>query len=187
MNIDTISDSIKWVSEVTTQEIDVEKAQAGISFLLFWSLVEGNFMRGKEKKSLDVERLFELGEMVVPFMENDAIDKAYSFFSGVYFPNTREDARFEKLRLATSAKRFLENQSDEIFVRQVLTEPQSSKIDKLYSVLFITHRYRNNLFHGIKSPTVLDKFSREFSVINAFLKAVIQPVLSRNIKSVLPG
>ena len=183
MHLPIISESVAWVAKATLQEIDVDKTQDGISFLLFWSLLEGKFMKSKKKKSLNPKYLAELSTKVVSFVPEEVIEEAYQFFSGIYFPNLQEDQRFKKLRLETSVKQFLANQSDESFVEITLTSPQASKIDKLLSILLVIGRFRNNLFHGLKSPTVLDRFSREFSAINEFLKYIIQPVLENSIES----
>lgn len=183
MGLMLISDAISWIAEATSEKIDADKSQHGISFLLFWSLLEGKFMKNKKKKSLNPEYLTELSKKVVSFVPEEVIEGTSKFFSGIYFPNLQEDQRFKKLRLETSVKQFLANQSDESFVKSTLTSPQASKIDKLLSILLVTGRFRNNLFHGLKSPTVLDKFSREFYAINEFLKCIIQPVLKNSIES----
>ena len=183
MELTLISDAISWVAEATSEKIDADKSQHGISFLLFWSLLEGKFMKNKEKESLSPKSLTELSGKVVSFVPEEVVDKAHKLFSDIYFPNLQEDQRFKKLRLEVSVRKFLNNQSDELFVRSSLTSMQGSKTDKLLSILLIICRYRNNLFHGIKSPTVLDKFNREFSAINEFLKAIIQVVLKKSIES----
>lgn len=176
MEMPIITKSIDWVASVTSKTLDAQKAQPALCFLLFWGMLEHECVTGKD--SLGVKRLFKLANDNVAGLSAETINTLFLFFKKRYLTDPHKPKRFGNLRLAESCQDFLGGYSDKGFVDAVLKREDPTAEHKLACLLFITHRFRNNLFHGNKSATVFHEFFNEFTEINSLLKLILEKLFN---------
>lgn len=61
------------------------------------------------------------------------------------------------------------------------TSNNPTKCDKTKTVFLIIHRFRNNLFHGRKTPKTLNIYVQPFKEINKFLIHFIETTDDNNL------
>jgi len=177
MEMPIVTESINWVSNLTSKKLDAQKAQPALCFLLFWGMLEHECVTGKD--SLGIKRLFKLANDIVNVLDTESVNASFLFFKKRYLEDPKKPKRFENLRLAESCQSFLGGYSDKNFVDAILNQQDPTNEHKLACLLFIIHRFRNNLFHGNKNATVFHEFFNEFTEINSLLKLIIEKLFNK--------
>lgn len=145
------SKSTKWLECYLHVDINKPEFDELRNFLLLWNLFEAelfscDFRRNKNKviKKLQFDELL-LNEVFI-FMQN-----RYS----------KDNVRFSKLKIRTKKERTK--------ILQILQGGMISNEEKIYVVMTIIYRYRNNLFHGNKTIANAAGQTEMFEMANKFL------------------
>jgi hypothetical protein len=161
---------IKWLKEYFDKPaFSEEKLKPVFHFSLLWNLFEHTYF--SDDSRLTNGNLLELAENSFTHIPNGAIQTIYIYFKNRYFPDDREDTKFEQLCLD---KRVNNGVSYFEYCREILLNSDSEKVDKLKCLFLIIYRFRNNLFHGRKQPRMLHTYQAPFNSINRFLMAFIK-------------
>jgi len=152
---------LNWINEkiITDKEnkLTPEDVENIRDFSLLWNLFE-SLCCNKKAYISEINKVID--KKIDLFNENDYID-IFNYFMERY----QNNATFEKLNLSNGSKKL---------VQKVLKREYTDKNNKLKFIMYIIHRYRNNLFHGEKDMRYI-KFQKEnFEITNKFLMCFIE-------------
>ena len=135
----------KWIEKnsVLAAPLNDESLAAAKNFLLMWNLFEKVLCKTRANKHR-FERLVEENRDNLFFFE-----RHYQFFRERYTDGVRGKNRWDGLNWR--------NNDDEPRMRKILEDQDASIREKSLLVLMIVYRIRNNLFHGMKSLSSLNK------------------------------
>ncbi|WP_338813835.1 hypothetical protein V9L05_21200 [Bernardetia sp. Wsw4-3y2] len=135
-------------------------------FTLIWNSFEGSFFF--DNVELNNQTLFFLAQNSTSYIQERYVDELFDFFRNRYVSNNKIRPVFKRLRFCYKKNR-PSNQKVEKLVQDTLLANAPSFEAKMKVLLLIIYRFRNNLFHGVKSPLNLNKFENIYGHINTFL------------------
>ena len=161
---------IEWLKEYFDKPtLSIKKLKPVFHFSLLWNLFEHTYFTDDNR--LTNRSLLELVEQSFTNIPDGPLQSTYNYFQNRYFQNGRESNKYEQLCLD---KRTYNGISHFEFCREVLLNNSSEKVNKLKCVFLIVYRFRNNLFHGRKQPSMLNTYEAPFNIINRFLMVFIK-------------
>ena len=168
--------TLQWVSlRISTADISVKELEPAFAFMLVWSVFEGKLF--KDENRLSSEGLVALVKAGRCSVDEEQICKIYDVFAKRYFGPSRVANAFKNLRLEDSKKTKLFFSTDKIndkqFVKLVMQNPNATFREKFAAVLLVAHRFRNNLYHGIKRVDKLKEYQNLYLEINYLLELVV--------------
>lgn len=173
-----LSETFEWVrSTIKLGQLSAKQLQPVFSFLLIWSIFEGKLFKEKDKNRLDVDGLIKLSKITCCNFDQELICKIYGKLFDRYFGPDLVVGAFKNLQLNDNTKKLFfksEKVNDKKFVTSVMDNTSPSFEEKLAASLLVTHRFRNNLYHGIKRVDKLNEYQEVFSVINKLIKHIAE-------------
>lgn len=124
-----------------------------LDFILLWNLFECKVCSKNFKK----EEINNYVSSINIALNSLYIDEAFFYFKDRYLNN---ENKFENLNLRGDAQKIKNN--------------LQWNNDKMYTIIFIIQRYRNNMFHGEKNISFLEWQKNNFEVANAFLSKLLE-------------
>lgn len=169
---------IEWLKDYFGKpNLDEQALKPVLHFSLLWNLFEHTYFT--DDKHLNPKRLLDLSELSHNVLSDDSLNTTFNFFKERYFPNNQLDNRFTTLRLDAVARNG--QPSNHAFCQSTFTADNPTKGDKAKTVFLVTHRFRNNLFHGRKNPKTLNIYEQPFKEINKFLIHFIEMTADNNL------
>lgn len=163
---------IEWLKKYFNKRTISEKEITPVlHFSLLWNLFEHTYFSDEHR--VNNNTLIKLAEEKVDKLPSGSLNHIYDYFQSRYFQNGVAEYKYSLLCLDKSNSR-INGMSDYEFCETVLTNTQSTDINKLIAILFIIYRFRNNLFHGRKQPRTLNLYKSPFNVINYFIMIFIK-------------
>lgn len=149
--------------------MDRKRLNSLMSFSLMWNVFENNYF--DDSNRLNPEGLLELATLSNKYIIAEEYLSFIHHFKNRYIDDKENGkTRFNNLQLRNK---------DESFVFQTLTN--CSPPNHLLPTLFlISHRFRNNLFHGVKEPLTLHVYEKQFRTINKFLAKYIDDTINNS-------
>jgi hypothetical protein len=161
---------LDWIKQYFHKtEINEELLKPIYHFSLLWNLFEFTYFT--DSMPLRLSRLKDLSIISANNVSDDILNSTFDFFKKRYFPNNEIADCFETLKLEDADYKFSKN--------AFLIE-DTNKEDKVKCTFLIIHRFRNNLFHGCKSPELLGLYEQPFQIINQFLMHFINNTSDQN-------
>jgi hypothetical protein len=133
-------------------------------FTLMWSVFEAS--EGNDTEL--VQQIHNLSCRLAQDMPLDAVDDLVDYWANRYIrcDKAKEHSRYLKFR----------DRRQRALVMETLANPDANLQQKLESCLLIVYRYRNNMFHGLKS--ILRMNGQKENFIHAI--SLLQRVLSHS-------
>jgi len=152
-------------------------------FTLIWNSFEGSFFF--DNVELNNQTLVLLSQKSTSYIQERYVDELFDFFRKRYVLNNKITPTFKRLRFCY--KKTSTNQKVEKIVEDTLLINNPSFEAKMKVILLIIYRFRNNLFHGVKSPLNLNKFEDIYGHINTFLIRYVTALIDQkvNIRKIL--
>ena len=132
--------------------IEKNKIEFILEFTILWNLFEKDFFVTDFKT-------YKINDFIVVYWNRVTVD-LFDFFQERYLDNWEINSKFENLR-------FKENQINDIKTNLINSE------NKLFTIIHILNRFRNNLFHWEKPVQSLYELEDIFVKSNNFLKEVL--------------
>lgn len=159
---------LEWLERYYKNSIDETRLRNIFYFTLVWNVFEkeccDNFAKIKKHPKF-------LAESLHSGIKEQIVNEVFEYFKNRYFPNGSIDEKFQTFQFGRDEHDGKEHKD---FVQEKLLNNNSSQKDKIQSLLYITFRLRNNLYHGIKDVSKLDDEQNEnFKQINLFLMEVV--------------
>jgi hypothetical protein len=155
-------DPLDWVNDYTQPAVRIDQEVFGpiLQFSLMWNLFERDAC-GKQATPLNIERAvrdaFSAGLLSVePFAEHLTYFRDRSQRNGMTIDNY-----FAALNMSDASAKNI--------VRGMLAGSLTDPNNLILALLLVTHRVRNNLFHGEKEVALLHSQVELFRVINSLL------------------
>src|SRR5690606_26061639 len=159
-DFDVLSWFKKHIEKPTLNENELKTTR---NFTLMWSLFEHTYFTEEKNQTLNVQRLKALAFLSKGIIQQEDYKDFILFFNKRYFQNgDKGKERFKNLRLHQDefedVKNIVKNYNEDEKLRERILE----------ALFLIAHRFRNNLFHGNKSPINLQIYEECFDVLNRF-------------------
>jgi hypothetical protein len=150
---------INWINQRFGIHLDANDLESIKDFALIWNIFErfvcnNNFTIATVEQSISQKKL-----QIANFQEK------FDYFKERYTENGQTNNRFNNLHFRGNDR--------ENFVRQVLLANNNTVQDMVLTLSIIVHRFRNNLFHGIKDIQVIHEQRTNFEQANSFLKTLL--------------
>lgn len=128
-----------------------EEIQYILDFSLLWNLFEKEYFkkRFRKDKIRDSLNCFRI--------ETDLLDDSFGYFKDSYILDWEKNGKSKYLNIRSSKE------------VEEITENLINDKDKLYTIILIISRFRNNLFHWEKRIELIDWQKENFKVANNFL------------------
>ncbi len=137
-------------------DVKLSKLTEVRNFLFYWNMFENK----KCAKNCNWKALekFSKGRSNI---DNTFFKEVWDFMKNRYLQNSKVNGNFRKLRITDI------NKSNRM--TQIIESASPSDEDKLLFCLYVIYRYRCNLFHGEKEPTVIWQQNDIFYYANMLL------------------
>ena len=160
-------DALQWLNGHFRGELSLSLEQLGpiLCFSLIWNLFETRACgRHATQESIRraVDHADESGRL-----EHSRYEPFLTFFQNRY-QGRSSDETFRRL--------LMENQTAQEMVRRALLGEAQDLNNKVYALLLIGHRVRNNLFHGNKEVGSLPRQTELFVAVNALLATFLEDI-----------
>ncbi len=140
-----------------------------MSFSLIWNVFEHYYF--DRSNELNPDRLIELAKLSYEFINSEQYLQFIHHFRNRYIEDKENgEKRFDKLQL---------REIDKTLVINTLTDCSPPE-NYLTALFLISHRFRNNLFHGNKAPITLHIYEKQFKTINKFLTKFIDDTINNS-------
>ena len=161
-----ITNELEWISDFLSldRKLSGDEVENIRNFSLLWNLFEGlicnNYatVNAMENAVLNLQKRDKL--------EIDDYSNFLKYFANRYVENGETNHYFARLNFRHNDKREL--------VEPVLKGDETAPEKVLLSLLIIIYRYRNNLFHGIKSiydlPNQIENFRNANQLLMVFME-----------------
>lgn len=154
---------VSWLEIYFDKKVLEEKRIEPIMhFSLLWNLFEHEF--SKYPNQITPRSLIELAVKSCRDIPEGILNETYDYFFRRYTNKGEVKSLFNKLLLGNYSG----------LCKNILLSNNPSKKNKAECVLLIMYRFRNNLFHGNKTPSNLNLYENQFKVINKFLMNFIE-------------
>ena len=157
LNADLQTEVYKWLSKILSIDNwlvdETIKNQTATIFLLIWPIIETELF----DNNLNKERIKEVAESVEGQISENDIDEIAGYFHDRY-----QDISLYRGLAQDRNWRVIENILEKSYWKV-------SKVEKLMFLIFVVYRYRNNIFHGIKSIKEWNKYSKEIELCIKFM------------------
>jgi hypothetical protein len=156
---------VNWINNKIHSSRIKEDFEQMESFCLLWNIFEKK-VDNTSTTPLGLSRIekFIKGNSQNVNINNSVIDSVFSYFQNRYITTGRINSKFEKL--------FRPQDSNwKARLISILTDNQMSSTtkEKIFGILIIAYRIRNNSFHGTKElPEIVDQ-KETFEHLNNFL------------------
>lgn len=165
-----VAEEINWIKNyLYYEELDTEKIQNILYFMLVWNIFENKF----ENNHAKISDSKDIAEKLYAVLENNIVDNIWNYYVKRYTSNNTINEIFTKFK-------FNENDNKVFVQNQLLLADKATKKDKIEALLRISFRLRNNLFHGIKKVHKLYNQNNNFKQINMFLMHILDNSSSVN-------
>jgi len=161
----TIFDAELWVRENLREALSLkpETLQAVAGFALLWNLFEGRVC--ENQACVKTFKRITQNLASSPKLEK-LVDKSVSFYRSRYVTGQKMNARFNRLNFRPKDRRE--------HVESVLKGEVDKCRDKMFALLIIVYRIRNNIFHGLKSASIWDDQAKNISEASRVLSLIIK-------------
>jgi hypothetical protein len=160
--------TLNWLKKHNqTTRLNKKRLNSLMTFTLMWNLFEFNYFNEENRLTpTSLKRLaLSMREAIIP----DKYLKFIQHFRNRYIEDIEEGKnKFDNLQLNNIDKDF-------VFTTLINCSPKENIITALF---LISHRFRNNLFHGRKEPITLHLYDQQFNIINEFLSTFIDDTLN---------
>ena len=151
---------VGWINKFLSPESDIaaHQIQSVLYFSLLWNLFEGQVCETEAdipKIKRAVQTLQRNGNLRIA-----EYDDCREYFIRRYVENGNVSPLFDQLNLRTQNKSL---------VRDMLEGRETRECEVLQALLLIAYRYRNNLFHGVKSLPDLPSQNSNFQNANRLI------------------
>ena len=123
-------------------QLTKEERHAIDQFSLIWALFENAICATRATQKLLVKVPRDLAE--IGHLDISAFESTLAYFRARYFHAGETTTFFKGLHLDEGSPKYID------LVKTVVSGAENSDIKVLGAMLLIIHRYRNNLFHGVK-------------------------------------
>ena len=144
-------------------DIDENRIKPILYFSLLWNLFENTYFT--DDNHLSAPKLIKLSELSYEALNDDELNPIFDFFKNRYYQNLIINNRFNLLQI---------HQHHIELCREILIKDIPTKLEKTKFLFLVIHRFRNNLFHGRKTPRTLNIYEDAFNRINSFLMKFIE-------------
>ncbi|MDD4151917.1 MAG: hypothetical protein PHR68_04850 [Candidatus Gracilibacteria bacterium] len=148
-------DIIKKINYKNNVKLNRNNIQYILDFVLLWNLFELKYLKECTKKN-KIEEFIEKNEAKIIGIYSNEINNIFIYFKDRYNKN---DDKFNNLNI--------KDKKEDIKNNLVTGD------NKLFTVIYIISRFRNNLFHGSKRIEFIDLQKENFEKINNFLCELI--------------
>ena len=156
---------------------DMLKNELASVFLLVWPIMEQKLFNGTATNNKDNNNNFwEFSKQNQALFCKLNMDEVAKYFHNRY---KNDDERYQKL-LADPQRVRGNSLFDRILRKNYCGNNGLTNREKLYLLLFVTYRYRNNIFHGSKEINVWNNYSTELSYCIDFMMALITAYIDKH-------
>ena len=141
-----------------------------IHFSLLWNLFEHTYFT--DSNHLNPKTLLILADASWNSLSDEDLNSIFNQFKKRYIKDSLVNRNFISLDLCKGLHGELLSNFD--FCKETLISNNPTKSDITKVVFLIIYRFRNNLFHGKKTPTTLTIYEKQFKWINNFLMHFIE-------------
>lgn len=161
----TIFDAELWVRENLREALSLkpETLQLVAGFALLWNLFEGRVC--ENQACVKTFKRITQNLASSPKLEK-LVDKSVSFYRCRYVTGQETNSRFNGLKFRRNDQRAR--------VESVLKGEVDKFGEKVFALLIIVYRIRNNIFHGLKSASIWDDQAKNISEASRVLSLIIE-------------
>lgn len=158
--------SSDWIAENIRggKELSDDTLYLVADFTLMWALFEGTEAHGESLVVID--ELAQIAARVADEFPQELLTKYIDYWTHRYIEGGKSNHKFEKLRFT--------HDPHKIIVKDVLIGNERNTQEKIYALLLIIYRLRNNLFHGEKDIHRLDGQRENFKQACCIIKTVLE-------------
>ena len=146
----------EWINQRFQTNFTEEDLSSVKDFALIWNVFEGNVCQTNFSIPAVRQRINARNMNAADF------DKNLQYFRQRYLTNGVVNNRFPYLHFRTPNQATL--------VQNVLIGNNVNNNDIIVALILIVHRYRNNLFHGLKDMAQIDQHTENFDNANEVLR-----------------
>ena len=148
--------------------IEEDKLTSIFYFTLIWNLFEKECCGKFAKINTHPE---SLSQKLEPYLDVTLVDSIYKHFKNRYInSNNNETNLFTTFEFGQDQNA----QNIKTFVKNILLNSSSTRVEKIKALFYIAFRLRNNLYHGIKDVDKLYDQNENFKQINYLLRAAVE-------------
>ena len=156
-------DLIEFLESSETVEQFLKDKKFILVFSMLYNILEGKYF-SKIECSKNEDRIKKFIEKIYNF-DLSLLEKTFLYFKNRYTIEENFEMHFKDLQLEKNIQKS---------ICAIFKSSNSNTKDKLYVVLHIIRRYRNNLYHGIKKIECINGQDEIFVKANIFLMNLIK-------------
>jgi hypothetical protein len=146
----------EWINQRFATNFSEEDLSSIKDFALIWNVFESHVCNTNYSIQAVRQRIIARAMNAADF------NNELQYFRQRYLNNGNFNQRFPHLNFRSAAQKTL--------VENVLVGTNTNNNDIIVALIYIVHRYRNNLFHGIKDMQHINQQRDNFNLANKLLQ-----------------